>query len=597
MRTAVTTGWALIVLSSLMRPSPGADDRPNIIVIFSDDHGYADLGCQEVFPDVRTPHLDALAAGGIRMESGYVTAPQCVPSRAGLLTGRYQNRFGLEHNGDSLEGFGREQTIAARLQRAGYVTGMTGKWHLGPPREITKHGFDRVFQKHGGGAGWANFRLDGTPCTPGPTRTRLYHLDANTEAACAFIRRHRDRPFFFYCAYRAPHVPLDPPERYLRRVPGEMPQRRRKALAMITAIDDGVGKIIATLRSCGLEEKTLIFFISDNGAPLKIRKLDAPGGGPGWDGSLNDPLNGEKGMLTEGGIRVPFLAYWKGRLPAGMVYRHPVISLDVAATAAALAGLPAAPELDGINLIPHWTETPAEPPQRQLYWRWISQSAVRVGRWKYLRGGKREYLFDLESDREEQHNVLREHPEVARRLRESLVRWTNSLQPPGLATQPMSPVWNTYFDYYLDGKKNVVPPSASPRQPTFDGWIVRNGRAVLAAGHLHVAPGKSESRTFIAATGLELTAPTTLQVRIRGAAAGSVGVAWRLPTERRFSQRNISTARYETPGQWKRLNLPLPKEGTLIHLRILLPPGAVDVDEVVVRDKDGGVSRKWTFDG
>ena len=257
--------------------------KPNIIVIFTDDHGYSDLSCQGIQEDVKTPHIDALASGGVRMTSGYVTAPQCVPSRAGLLSGRYQNRFGIDRNRQPLDGFNTERTIAERLKEAGYATGMTGKWHLGPLPDIVEHGFDDVYQKTDSEPGWANFDLDGNAREPGFENSNLYHLDANTAAARAFIERHHDEPFFFYCAYRAPHVPLDAPPKYLQRFPGAMPERRRQALAMISAIDDGVGRILQTLREQGIEERTLIFFIGDNGAPLKMHKLDAPGGGPGWD--------------------------------------------------------------------------------------------------------------------------------------------------------------------------------------------------------------------------------------------------------------------------------------------------------------------------
>ncbi len=179
------------------------DPKPNIIVIFTDDHGYSDLSCQGIQDDIKTPHIDALASGGVRMTSGYVTAPQCVPSRAGLLSGRYQNRFGVESNGESLDGFNAQQTIAQRLKKAGYATGMTGKWHLGPSAEIVNHGFDDVYYKNANRPGWANFDLDGNDRVPSEEDSKLYHLDANSAAACAFIKRHHNEPFFFYCAFRA----------------------------------------------------------------------------------------------------------------------------------------------------------------------------------------------------------------------------------------------------------------------------------------------------------------------------------------------------------------------------------------------------------
>jgi uncharacterized sulfatase len=434
-----------------------AGTKPNVIVVFTDDHGYADLGCQGVLPDVTTPNLDSLANDGVRMECGYVTAPQCVPSRGGLLSGQYQNKFGLESNTQfnepgGLDGFGAVQTVAERLKAAGYATGMAGKWHLGPPSQIVDHGFDKLFYKNSDRAGLANFDLQGNDVPLGPESNGIYHLDACSQAACVFIERFRDQPFFFYLAYRAPHVPLDPPEAYLSRFPGEMPERRRKALAMLAAVDDGVGRIVQTLRKYELEENTLIFFISDNGAPLKIHRADAPGIGPGWDGSLNDPLNGEKGMLTEGGIRTPFVLRWKERIPAGQVYSHPVISLDVAATAIAVAGLPDDASLDGVNLIPYLTGEAKGAPHDALYWRWNGQAAIRRGQWKYLRGGQRQYLFDLISDPEEKRNLIDEHASLAASLRDQWDDWAKTLKPPGL--QPsISGAANQYFDWYLDGKR------------------------------------------------------------------------------------------------------------------------------------------------
>ncbi len=433
-----------------------AADKPNIIVILTDDHGYADLSCQGVFDDIRTPNIDSLAAQGVRMTSGYVTAPQCVPSRAGLLSGKYQNRFGLESNGGDLSGFNAEQTIAERLKKAGYATGMIGKWHLGRPDEIVKHGFDDVYYKNSNGAGWANYDLEGRDVKGGPEKSGLYHIDACSSAARAFIKRHHDGLFFLYLAYRAPHVPLDATQKYLDRFPGEMPERRRKALAMLSAVDDGVGGIIKSLREHNIEEDTLIFFIGDNGAPLKIHKLDAPGIGAGWDGSLNDPLNGEKGTVIEGGTRTPFLVSWKGHIPGGQVYDHPVISLDVAATALALAGLPDDPELDGVNLVPYLKRDKKGAPHDALYWRWMGQAAIRQGKWKYIQGESRRYLFNLDADIAEEKNLIADHPEIAKRLAAQLKKWSEGLEPPGL-DQPLPQAGSAYFDHYLDGKKASHP--------------------------------------------------------------------------------------------------------------------------------------------
>lgn len=442
-----------------------ADKKPNIIIIFTDDHGYSDLSCQGVYDDVKTPNIDKLAESGVRMKSGYVTAPQCVPSRAGLISGQYQNRFGLESNNNyrdvaAMRKFDQLQTIPERLQKVGYITGMAGKWHLGSNKsdKISQHGFDKAFFKHSNVPGHWNMNLDGKDMVPQIQNGGGYHLDLISSFACSFIERYKEQPFFFYLAYRAPHVPLDAPQKYLDRFPGEMPERRRQALAMLSAVDDGVGKIVETLKENGLEENTIIFIMGDNGAPLKIHKLDAPGGGPGWDGSLNDPMNGEKGMLTEGGVRIPYVVNWKGKIPGGQVYSQPVISLDAGATALAIAGLPHDPELDGVNLVPYLTGEKDGVPHEALYWRWIAQSAIRKGNWKYLRCNNREYLFDIEKDFEEKNDLLAEHPEIAKELHEDLKSWCATLDPPGIssvASKKMSRVASKYFDYYIEGIKNT----------------------------------------------------------------------------------------------------------------------------------------------
>lgn len=448
----------------------GVDARsPNVIVIFTDDHGYADISAQGVLKDIRTPHIDSLANGGARMTDGYCTAPQCVPSRGGLISGQYQNRWGLESNPQLkdpviMRNFARLETLPERLKKAGYVTGMAGKWHLGKETAegIAEHGFDKVFKKNSNAPGHWNMNLEGKDIEAQPQTGAGYHLDLASDFACAFIDRFHDQRFFFYLAYRAPHVPLDAPKKYLDRFPGKMPERRRQALAMLSAVDDGVGRILGTLKKRGIRKDTLIFLIGDNGAPYKIHKLDAPGGGPGWDGSLNDPMNGEKGMLTEGGIRTPFVVNWEGAIPAGQVYSQPVIALDVAATATALAGLPHDPALDGVNLIPYLTGKKTGAPHKVLYWRWLGQSAIRKGNWKYLRSDHREYLFDMENDYEEKNDLLKRHPKIASDLHNELKRWTRTLTPPGIwamRSEGMSRNAAKYFDWYIDGKRGVPKPA------------------------------------------------------------------------------------------------------------------------------------------
>jgi arylsulfatase A-like enzyme len=434
----------------------GTESKPNIIVIFTDDQGYADLSCVGTERDVQTPHLDRLASEGVRFTNGYVTAPQCVPSRAGLLTGRDQNRFGLGSNGHGplpLE----EVTLANRLDKAGYVTGMVGKWHLDPNHTdtgfIAREGRDGkippavALRYHPHARGFqetfcgqmnqysATYDLSGTRFEkPRTVNLNGDRIDSQTDAALAFIDIHHEQPFFLYLAYFAPHVPMASSQKYLGRFPGEMPERRRHALAMISSVDDGVGRLMERLARLGIDERTIIFFISDNGAPLKLTMEDVNVEiiGADWNGSMNTPLNGEKGMLAEGGIRVPFLVRWKGNCPGGRVSDIPVSSLDVAATSCALAGIEAPATLDGVNLLPILMED-GPPVKRALFWRFWEQSAIREGDWKLLKlSNRKTFLFNLAEDPGEKHDLSDRHPEIAARLDMRLSGWAANLNPPGL---------------------------------------------------------------------------------------------------------------------------------------------------------------------
>ena len=572
-----------------------APDRPNIIVFYTDDHGHADLSCQGVLDDIKTPHVDALAKGGVLARHGYSTAPQCVPSRAGLMVGKFQSRFGVEANGRDLSGFNKEVTIAERLQDAGYVTAQFGKWHLGPGPKITDHGFRHVFNQNSGRPFASNITLDGKDRPMSNLPPEMYHVDGCSRAAASLIERYKEEPFFLYVAYRAPHVPLDAPPKYLSRFPGKMPERRRQALAMLSAVDDGVGLITSTLAKHGLSEKTLIFYIGDNGAPLKIHKLDAPGGGPGWDGSLNDPLNGEKGMLSEGGIHVPFVVSWPGTIPAGQVYDHPISALDVAATAAEIARLETQPaDLDGVNLIPHLTGKKTTPPHEVLTWRWVAQSAIREGNWKLLRGGEREYLYDLEADLEEKHNLAAKHPEIATRLRTRLSTWANELDPPGLASGEMSKAATGYFDFYLDGKpasQSRVKPMETPRPTTGTklAWQLRNGELKRTPDGIqisHVKQGKRKT-PFLTRNGLNLAGPVTAKVVLKTTGKGEISFAWRTSKEKEFTRGNrINVARNHSTD-WQTLTATLPGDSKVIHVRLQVPRGTTTIKSIELKPTSG----------
>lgn len=469
--------------------------RPNIVMVFVDDWGYGDLGVYGHLTDVQTPHLDRLAANGVLFTDAYVTAPQCSPSRAGLMTGRYQQRFGFDTIPDCplpLE----ETTVATLLSDAGYTTGFVGKWHLDPnavsvrwakanqpdgvignrvqvrqdlakPYWPQNRGFAEFFAGELSSY-WCNFGLDGRTLKPDGQRIRerRFRVDVQADAAVAFIERRSedDSPFFLYFAPYAPHVPLEATDEYLSRFSTDMPARRRTGLAMMAAVDEAVGRIVAQLRQQGLADNTLVMFTSDNGAPLgahtsqimdDVLPVDKPG--PAWDGSRNDPLTGEKGMLAEGGVRVPMVWAWSTKIPAGQVVTEPVSALDMTATALATAGVTSTPKpLDGVNLLPQ-LKGDAGPAERELYWRFWNQAAVRGGDFKLIHvSGREPMLFDVRNDVAEANDLASAKPAVTSRLLASLTDWTNQLAPPGLPSRPINDQERKWFRYYFDSPRSVT---------------------------------------------------------------------------------------------------------------------------------------------
>ena len=435
----------VLLLATIARATTA---RPNILVIVSDDHGYADVGVHGL-KDFATPHLDSIAKNGIRCANGYVTAPQCAPSRCGLLTGRYQQRFGYEFNNDSA-GVGLplgETTLADRLKAAGYATGIVGKWHLG--KEEAFHPLNRGFTEFYGFLGGGHHYLPRPNPPPNakqdlwrnrePAQHTKYLTDQLGDAAVDFVARHGGAPWLLYLAFNAPHVPLQASPEYLARVPGIANPTRRTYAAMLTALDDNVGRVLAKLRETGQEERTLVVFFSDNGGPL----------GNAWNGSSNAPFSGQKGDTQEGGIRVPFFAQWKGVLPAGRVFDAPVITLDVVPTALAAAGVPVPAEakLDGLNLLPAWRgEAPLA--ARELYWRFhfppahppFYKSAIRAGDWKIVKSWERSEaegnkpsvarLIALRDDPAEAHDRAAAEPARFADLQEKWDAWNAELAEP-----------------------------------------------------------------------------------------------------------------------------------------------------------------------
>jgi len=467
-------GWCLTIAGlwlAVCRPVPcdaaeGSSSArlPDIVVIVADDLGYGDVGYQGR-TDVATPNIDALAAAGVRFTDGYVSCPVCSPTRAGLLTGRYQERFGHELNpGNDLPADlglrkilglpNSEITLADLLKQAGYVTGMFGKWHLGFDMNFHPlvRGFDEFFGFLGGGHSYLDAGPRGRILRGwDPVDEPEYLTDAFSREAVAFIERHAAEPFFVYLPYNAVHTPLQATATYLERVPNIEGWNSRTYAAMTSALDDGVGRVLAALAGAGLTESTLVVFISDNGGVTYLAESgDSAGRGEGVASleairrslldadpppspGRNAPLKGGKALVHEGGIRVPFCIRWPAVLPAGMVYRQPVISLDILPTAVAAAGgtLPADRPIDGVDLMPYLTGRDPGTPHEKLFWRHGPNKAVRMGHWKLLQYGDNPWrLYDLAEDIHEDHDLAEAKPEVVRKMIEAYRGWEAATVPP-----------------------------------------------------------------------------------------------------------------------------------------------------------------------
>jgi arylsulfatase A-like enzyme len=423
--------------------------RPNVVLLVADDMGYADVGFQGS-RDIPTPNIDALAKAGIRFTDAYVSGPYCSPTRAGLMTGKYPQRFGHEFNPPGRPEYGLpidQTTMADHLRSAGYRTALFGKWHLGesPKFHPMSRGFDEFYGFLGGDHSYFTTHPDpGGPVYDGrtPVDTMGYLTEEIADRAVAFIERNRSRPFFLYVAFNAVHTPMNATEKYLTRFANIADEQRRTYAAMLSAMDDGVGRTIAALRSDGLEDNTLIFFFSDNGGPTMATTT--------VNGSSNAPLRGSKRQTWEGGIRVPFVIAWKGHLAAGKTESRPIIQLDVLPTALAAAGVAVRPEwkLDGVDLLPFLSGKETGAPHDALYWRLGGTMAIRKGDWKLVKTGDGPLdpdvaalsdlstagLYNLAEDIGEKNDLAAAHPEKAKELAEAWQRWNKEL---------VRPLWGT----------------------------------------------------------------------------------------------------------------------------------------------------------
>ena len=420
----------LLPIALLPAIAVAATEGANIVLIVSDDQGYADISCYPHSDEVSTPNIDRLAAEGARLTNGYASCPVCAPTRAGILTGRYQQRFGFYEASDSRAGLPRSETTLADLLRdAGYATGVFGKWHLGyePPYRPLERGFDTFygFLGHGGHDYFdlsitneaTSIYRDGNPIDDSGYLTRNI-----TREAVAFIERNRGQPFFAYVPYNAVHNPIQAPQDYISRFSNPDP-KRNTYLAMLAIMDEGIGAILDALDRLDLAEDTLVIFLSDNG-------------GARGTTAVNGALRNYKHSVYEGGIRVPFLLRWPARIPPGTVSDEPVISVDVFTTVLAASGVdpPANLDLDSRDILPAIMGSLEQPLHDALYWNWIGKDsdkgwAIRKGRWKLLadKGGLE--LYDLSADISETRNLADKEPSIVEELHARYRSWQEQIVP------------------------------------------------------------------------------------------------------------------------------------------------------------------------
>ena len=418
---------------------------PNVIVIISDDQGYADVGfhgSKEIF----TPNIDRIANNGVIFSEGYVSYAVCSPSRAGLITGRYQNRFGYTRNillapKDSTMGLPlTEQTLSDVLGKANYKTKAIGKWHLGAHESLVpeRRGFDEFFGFIIGGHRYfpedltindlteARRQMDGyiTRIYDNGNRidTKKYLTEELSDNAVKFIEDNSDNPFFLYLSYNAPHTPLQATERDLERNKHIEVEKRRTYAAMVSSMDDGIGLILDKLEEKKITDNTIVIFFSDNG------------GVEWYNFSDNGVLRGIKGDFFEGGIRVPFTMQWPKKIKPGITYDKPIIALDVFATVASAASAQKyiKNDIDGVDLLPYLTGHKFGLPHEYLYWQNPDKDidVVRDERYKYLRIKNDEYIFDLKNDISEETNIINSSKPIYDRLKSQFKEWEKGMIDP-----------------------------------------------------------------------------------------------------------------------------------------------------------------------
>jgi arylsulfatase A-like enzyme len=440
----------LIMLSGLLLSAQQDKDKPNLIVIMTDDMGYADVGFNGC-KDIPTPNIDSIAYNGAHIVNGYVSFPVCGPSRAGFITGRYQDRFGFTTNPtidptNDIAGLPLdEKTIAEFLHKEGYKSAIVGKWHLGthPNFHPLKRGFDYFYGFLSGGHNYFMNQLtienlENVKSKWAWYKTKLrenhktlefedyktdYLTDELSEAGLRFINKQAEnnQSFFLFLAYNAPHTPMHATEKYLSRFPDIEDKKRKTYAAMVSAVDDGVGNVLRTLKDNGIEENTLIVFLSDNG-------------GAHNNASQNTPLRGTKGSVYEGGLRVPFAMQWKGVIPANTSYEESVSSLDIMASIVDILDIKTNPKkpLDGVNIIPYLTGKKKGAPHEYLFWRKWEQNAMAAinADYKLLKVKKNAEteFYNLKKDVSEKENIKGSNSKKVQEIQKEWDKWNVQLK-------------------------------------------------------------------------------------------------------------------------------------------------------------------------
>ena len=419
-----------VVLIAFLFSLASASEKPNVLIILADDLGWADLGFQGS-PDIQSPHLDKIAAQSVRFTDGHVTASVCSPSRAGLMTARYQQRFGHEANvPPPNKGMDVDQvTMADALKQQGYRTGLVGKWHLGDEEKYypTRRGFNHFYGLREGSRGY--FYNDKKDDKPGSfkcierngkqVKFDGYLTDAFGDEAISFIGKENQQPWFLFLSFTAPHGPMHATEADLKRFESIKNKKRRTYAAMIWAMDRAIGRVMQHLDQTDQADNTIIWFLSDNGGATN-------------NGSINLPLAGHKGIKFEGGIRVPFIMRWTSRFNEPRQVDAMVSALDIFPTSlAAAGGNTDQHNFDGVNLLPYLDGTTKQQPHKELYWHKLWFSAMRDDAWKLIYVQDYGYaLYNLETDLGESSNVIETHPDRAQSMKRRLNEWKKQMPEP-----------------------------------------------------------------------------------------------------------------------------------------------------------------------